>query len=57
MIRTIYSSICGALILVAAMTPAAILIMDKTGFQGGKGCCPLFTCRVPVRQDPLEKMK
>ena len=32
MIRTIYSSICGALIFIAALIPAAILVMDKTGF-------------------------
>lgn len=31
MIRTIYSSICGALIFIAALIPAAILILDKAG--------------------------
>jgi hypothetical protein len=32
MIRTLYSSICGVLIFIAALIPAAILIMDKAGF-------------------------
>lgn len=32
MMRTIYSSICGALIFIVALIPMAILIMDKTGF-------------------------
>lgn len=31
MMRTIYSSICGALIFIAALIPAAILLMDKAG--------------------------
>jgi hypothetical protein len=34
MLRTIYSSICGALILITALIPAYILIMDKIGFKG-----------------------
>ena len=32
MTRTFYSLICGALILLAAVTPIAILIVDKAGF-------------------------
>jgi len=32
MMRTIYSSLCGMLIFIAAMIPAALLIMDKAGF-------------------------
>lgn len=32
MMRTLYSSICGVLIFIAALIPAAILIMDKAGF-------------------------
>ena len=32
MMRTIYSSLCGALIFIAALIPTAILIMDKAGF-------------------------
>jgi hypothetical protein len=32
MIRTIYSSLCGALIFLAALIPAALLILDKAGF-------------------------
>lgn len=31
MMRTIYSSICGALIFIAALIPAAILLLDKAG--------------------------
>jgi hypothetical protein len=30
--RTIYTSICGALMFIAALIPAAILIIDKAGF-------------------------
>lgn len=32
MIRTICSSICGALMFIAAMIPAMILVIDKIGF-------------------------
>jgi hypothetical protein len=32
MMQTIYASICGALILIAALIPPAILILDKAGF-------------------------
>jgi hypothetical protein len=32
MTRTIYTLICGALILLAAVTPVAILIIDKAVF-------------------------
>ena len=30
--RTIYASMCGALILLAALIPPAILIIDNIGF-------------------------
>ena len=30
--RTIYASMCGALILLAALIPPAILIIDSIGF-------------------------
>lgn len=56
MIRTIYSFICGALILIAALTPTAILILDKTGYRGQ----PVFhviTFQVPHQKDALEKKK
>jgi hypothetical protein len=32
MMQTIYASICGALILITALIPPAILILDKAGF-------------------------
>lgn len=32
MIRTVYTSICGVLIFIAALIPAAIHVMDKAGF-------------------------
>ena len=32
MIRTIYASICGAIIFLAALIPPLMLIADKTGF-------------------------
>jgi len=32
MIRTIYASLCGAMILIAALIPPLILIIDKAGF-------------------------
>jgi hypothetical protein len=32
MMRTIYASVCGALILIAALIPPVILIIDKAGF-------------------------
>jgi hypothetical protein len=32
MMQTIYASMCGALILIAALIPPVILIMDKIGF-------------------------
>jgi len=32
MMRTIYASLCGAMILIAALIPPLILIIDKAGF-------------------------
>jgi hypothetical protein len=32
MIRTVFASICGALILIAALILPAFLILDKAGF-------------------------
>lgn len=32
MIRTIYSSLCGALMFIVALTPVVILFMDKALF-------------------------
>jgi hypothetical protein len=32
MARTIYSTLCGTLILIAALIPVVILLMDKGGF-------------------------
>gem|GEM_PF-2683681 len=32
MMRTIYASMCGALIFIVALIPPAILIIDKIGF-------------------------
>jgi hypothetical protein len=31
--RTIYASICGTLIFVAALIPVVILLMDNAGFK------------------------
>ena len=56
MIRTIFSSICGALILIAALTPTAILIMDKSEYRG-RLVLPVFTFRAAVQKDALEKKK